>query len=51
MHLKFFSVVIAKPSDPQYLIAAKAISREFTLVSNITNEFIHIPNLKLENWI
>ena len=32
-------------------IAAQAVSRKLTLVSNNTAEFSRIPNLKLENWV
>lgn len=32
-------------------IAAQAISRNLTLVSNNTSEFSRIPDLKLENWL
>lgn len=32
------------------LIAAQAISKDVTLVSNNVKEFIRVPNLKLENW-
>lgn len=33
------------------LIAAQVMALGLTLVSNNVNEFIRIPNLKLENWI
>lgn len=33
------------------LIAAQAISKDVTLVSNNAKEFIRAPNLKLENWV
>jgi tRNA(fMet)-specific endonuclease VapC len=32
-------------------IAAQAVSRKLTLVSNNTAEFSRIPHLKLENWV
>jgi len=32
-------------------IAAQAIARKLTLVSNNTAEFSRIPHLKLENWV
>ena len=32
------------------LIAAQALSRQLTLVSNNTREFKRIPGLRLENW-
>ena len=32
------------------LIAAQAVARNFILVTNNTNEFIRIKNLKLEDW-
>ncbi len=36
------------PYDMQ--IAAQALSRDLVLVTNNTDEFQRIPNLKLENW-
>ncbi|MDR1965933.1 MAG: type II toxin-antitoxin system VapC family toxin [Synergistaceae bacterium] len=36
------------PYDMQ--IAAQAISRDFTLVTNNAREFDRIPGLKIENW-
>ncbi|MBU3917021.1 type II toxin-antitoxin system VapC family toxin [bacterium] len=33
------------------LIAAQALSRRITLVTNNQNEFSRIENLKLENWL
>jgi tRNA(fMet)-specific endonuclease VapC len=32
------------------LIAAQAVARKLTLVSNNEREFNHIPGLRLENW-
>ncbi len=32
-------------------IAAQAVSRKLTLVSNNTAEFSRIPNLRLEHWV
>jgi tRNA(fMet)-specific endonuclease VapC len=32
------------------LIAAQAVARNLILVTNNTNEFIRIKNLKLEDW-
>ncbi len=32
-------------------IAAHALSREMTLVTNNTREFKRVPGLKLENWV
>jgi tRNA(fMet)-specific endonuclease VapC len=32
------------------LIAAQAVARSLILVTNNTNEFIRIKNLKLEDW-
>lgn len=40
---------IIGPYDLQ--IAAQALSRNLTLISNNTKEFIRVPNLKLENWV
>ena len=40
---------IIGPYDLQ--IAAQAIARNLTLVSNNTDEFKRIKNLKLENWV
>lgn len=40
---------ITGPYDMQ--IAAQAITRNLTLVSNNTKEFQRIPQLKLENWV
>ena len=37
------------PYDMQ--IAAQAITRDLILVTNNTEEFARIPNLKLENWV
>jgi tRNA(fMet)-specific endonuclease VapC len=37
------------PYDMQ--IAAQAITRDLILVTNNTEEFAKIPNLKLENWV
>lgn len=33
------------------LIAAHAIYRGFTLVTNNTKEFMRVPDLRIENWI
>jgi tRNA(fMet)-specific endonuclease VapC len=33
------------------LIAAHALSRNLTLVTNNTKEFMRVPSLKLENWV
>ena len=33
------------------LIAAHALSKSCTLVTNNEKEFIRIPNLKIENWV
>lgn len=32
------------------LIAAHALNKKFTLVTNNEREFLRIPNLKVENW-
>jgi len=32
------------------LIAAHALSNDFTLVTNNEKEFLRVPNLKVENW-
>ena len=32
------------------LIAAHALSADLTLVSNNEAEFLHVPNLRVENW-
>jgi tRNA(fMet)-specific endonuclease VapC len=40
---------IVGPYDMQ--IAAQALSRDLILVTNNTDEFSRIPNLKLENWV
>ncbi|HBI48121.1 MAG TPA: VapC toxin family PIN domain ribonuclease [Smithella sp.] len=37
------------PYDMQ--IAAQAITRDLILATNNTEEFLRIPNLKLENWV
>ena len=37
------------PYDMQ--IAAQAITKDLILVTNNTEEFARIPNLKLENWV
>ncbi|MES2204421.1 MAG: type II toxin-antitoxin system VapC family toxin [Pseudomonadota bacterium] len=34
-----------------YMIAAHALSLDVTLVTNNTKEFLHVPHLKLENWV
>ena len=41
--------LVIGPYDMQ--IAAQAITRNLTLVTNNTAEFARIPNLKLENWV
>jgi tRNA(fMet)-specific endonuclease VapC len=41
--------LVIGPYDMQ--IAAQAISRNLTLVTNNTAEFARIPNIKLENWV
>ena len=41
--------LVIGPYDMQ--IAAQAITRDFILVTNNTNEFSRIPHLKLANWI
>ena len=33
------------------LIAAHALSKDCTLVTNNEKEFIRVPNLKIENWV
>jgi tRNA(fMet)-specific endonuclease VapC len=38
-------------SPPYMQIAAQAITRNYTLVTNNIREFVCIPNLQLENWI
>lgn len=40
---------IIGPYDLQ--IAAQALSRDLTLVSNNTKEFSRVPKLRLENWV
>jgi len=40
---------IIGPYDIQ--IAAQAINRDLTLVSNNSKEFLRIPGLKYENWV
>ena len=32
------------------LIAAHALSKDCTLITNNENEFMRVPNLKIENW-
>lgn len=41
--------LVIGPYDMQ--IAAQAITRNLTLVTNNTAEFARIPNIKLENWV
>ena len=41
--------LVIGPYDMQ--IAAQALTRDLTLVTNNTNEFSRIPHLKLTNWI
>ena len=33
------------------LIAAHAVAKSFTLVTNNTREFSRVPYLQLENWV
>lgn len=46
---KLFSSGI-RIEDMDLMIAATAIYNDLTLITNNTNHFENIPNLKLENW-
>lgn len=50
--LRAYLEKIGKPiGSLDMLIAAQALSKPCTLVTNNEKEFLRIPNLKVDNWI